>query len=141
MSKKLWLAIELLDRRMRTGFRHVFQPPSKARLYEHYDKTDSASESAPLPFPYRLRPGQKQPPLTMQPNLNILLYVAAPDDRRNKVKIEVNRPTLCGSRPPPESCRSIPFSTVRERLPALAPFVQYLKPDVLEEPSESCVID
>lgn len=80
--------------------------------------------------------------LAMQPNLNIPLYVAAPDERREKVKIEVNRPTFSRLSPPlREACRFISFSTLRERLPEIAPFVQYLKPDVLEELSESCVID
>ncbi len=80
--------------------------------------------------------------LAMQPNLNIPLYVAAPDQRRDKVMVEVNRPTFSRLSPPlSDACRYISFSTLRERLPALAPFVQYLKPDVLEELSESCEID
>ena len=32
--------------------------------------------------------------ITMQPNLNIPLYLVAPDERRNKVMTEVNRPTF-----------------------------------------------
>ncbi len=80
--------------------------------------------------------------LAMQPNLNIPLYVVAPDERRGKVKVEVNRPTFNRLSPPlSEACRFISFSTLRERLPALAPIVQYLKPDVLKDLSESCVID
>ena len=80
--------------------------------------------------------------LAMQPNLNIPLYVVAPDERRDKVKIEVNRPTFNRLSPPlSEACRFISFSTLRERLPALAPIVQYLKPDVLEDLSEPCDIE
>ncbi len=56
--------------------------------------------------------------------------------------MEVNRPTFNRLSPPlSEACRFISFSTLRERLPALAPIVQYLKPDVLKDLSESCVID
>ena len=80
--------------------------------------------------------------LAMQPNLNIPLYVVAPDERRDKVKVEVNRPTFNRLSPPlSEACRFISFSTLRERLPTLAPIVQYLKPDVLEDLSEVCVLD
>ena len=32
--------------------------------------------------------------ITMQPNLNIPLYIVAPDERRDKVIAEVNRPTF-----------------------------------------------
>lgn len=80
--------------------------------------------------------------LAMQPNLNIPLYVVAPDERRDKVKVEVNRPTFNRLSPPlSEACRFISFDTLRERLPELARYVHYLKPDVLEELSEPCVVD
>lgn len=79
--------------------------------------------------------------LAMQPNLNIPLYVVAPDERRDKVLVEVNRPTFSRLSPPlRDACRFISFTTLRERLPELAPYVQYLKPNVLEELSESCEI-
>jgi hypothetical protein len=80
--------------------------------------------------------------LAMQPNLNIPLHVVAPDERRNKVVVEVNRPTFSRLTPPlKDACRFISFSTLRERLPTFAPIVQYLKPNVLEELSESCDIE
>jgi hypothetical protein len=80
--------------------------------------------------------------LAMQPNLNIPLYVVAPEERRDKVIIEVNRPTFSRLTPPlKEACRFISFSTLRQRLPELAPYVQYLKPNVLDELSESCEIE
>lgn len=80
--------------------------------------------------------------LAMQPNLNIPLYVVAPDERRDKVMVEVNRPTFSRLTPPlKDACRFISFTTLRQRLPMYAPIVQYLKPDVLEELSESCDIE
>jgi hypothetical protein len=80
--------------------------------------------------------------VAMQPNLNIPLYLVAPDERREKVFIEVNRPTFSHLSPPlAEICRFIPFSTLRERLRQVAPFVRYLRPDFLEEIAESCVIE
>lgn len=80
--------------------------------------------------------------LAMQPNINIPLFVAAPDERRDKVMVEVNRPTFSRLSPPlKDACRFISFSTLCERLPELAPYVQYLKPNVLQELSESCDIE
>jgi hypothetical protein len=80
--------------------------------------------------------------LAMQPNLNIPLYVVAPEERRAKVIAEVNRPTFSRLQPPlRDACRYISFDTLRERLPELERFVQYLKPDVLRELSESCAED
>lgn len=77
--------------------------------------------------------------LAMQPNLNIPLYVVAPEERRAKVLAEVNRPTFSRLTPPlKDACRYISFDTLRERLPELERLAQYLKPNVLEELSESC---
>lgn len=77
--------------------------------------------------------------LAMQPNLNIPLYVVAPEERRAKVLAEVNRPTFSRLQPPlKDACRYISFTTLRQRLPELERLAQYLKPDVLKELSESC---
>jgi hypothetical protein len=40
-----------------------------------------------------------------------------------------------------EVCRYIAFSALRERLSQVASFVRYLKPDFLDDPSESCEIE
>lgn len=80
--------------------------------------------------------------IAMQPNLNIPLYLVAPDDRRQKVIDEINRPTFSRLSPPlSEVCRFIPFSGLRERLKKAEPFIRYMKPDFLEELSESCEIE
>src|SRR5262245_28993583 len=80
--------------------------------------------------------------IAMQPNLNIPLYLVAPDERREKVLVEVNRPTFSRFSPPlAEMCRYIAFSALRERLNQVAPFVRYLKPDFLDDLSESCEIE
>ena len=80
--------------------------------------------------------------IAMQPNLNIPLYLVAPDERREKVLIEVNRPTFLRVSPPfAEVCRYIAFSALRERLSQVAAFVRDLKPDVLDDFSESCEIE
>jgi predicted RNA-binding protein len=77
--------------------------------------------------------------ISMQPNLNIPLYLVAPDDRRNKVFEEVNRPTFSRMQPPlAEVCRYIAFETLRERLEAASGFIRYLRPEFLEELAEDC---
>ena len=80
--------------------------------------------------------------VAMQPNLNIPLFLVAPEERREKVFAEVNRPTF--SRLDPrlaEICRSISFDALRERLAQVKDFVRYLKPDFLEDLSEACELD
>lgn len=80
--------------------------------------------------------------VAMQPNLNIPLFLVAPEDRREKVFAEVNRPTF--SRLDPrlaEICRFISFDELRQRLAQVKDFVQYLKPDFLDELSEACELE
>jgi hypothetical protein len=80
--------------------------------------------------------------IAMQPNLNIPLYLVAPDVRRQKVIDEVNRPVFSRLSPPlSEVCRFISFSDFRSRLKEAAPLIRYLKPEFLEELSESCEIE
>lgn len=77
--------------------------------------------------------------VSMQPNLSIPLYLVAPEDRRNKVFEEVNRPTFSRLLPPlVDVCRYIAFETLKERLAAAGDFIKYLKPEFLEELSEEC---
>ena len=80
--------------------------------------------------------------VAMQPNLNIPLFLVAPEERREKVFTKVNRPTF--SRLDPrlaEICRYISFDALRERLAQVKDFVRYLKPDFLEDLSEACELD
>ena len=80
--------------------------------------------------------------IAMQPNLNIPLYLVAPDDRRQKVFDEVYRPTFRRLSPPLfEVCRFISFSGLRAKLKETNSFVRYLKPEFLDELSESCELE
>lgn len=82
--------------------------------------------------------------IAMQPNLKIPLYIVAPDERRDKVIEEVNRPTFSRLSPPmSEMCRFVSFGSLRDRLSAIGSVVglRYLKPQFLEELSESCEIE
>jgi hypothetical protein len=79
--------------------------------------------------------------LAMQPNISLPLYLVAPDDRRNKVVTEINRPTFRGLTPPlAEVCRFIPFSVLRDRIAQGTSFIPYLRPAFLRELSESCEV-
>ena len=78
----------------------------------------------------------------MQPNLNIPLYLVAPDERRNKVFSEVNRPTFSHlQRPLSEICRFIAFSELKNKVSEIGSLVRFLKPEFLEELSESCSLE
>jgi hypothetical protein len=79
--------------------------------------------------------------LSMQPNLNTPLYLVAPDERRQKVFTEVNRPTFSRLSPPlVDVCRYVAFSTLRDQLAQVRSFIRYLKSQFLDELSEPCVI-
>jgi hypothetical protein len=70
--------------------------------------------------------------IAMQPNINIPLYIVAPDERRDKVKAEITRPTFSRMTPPLRTvCRYVSFSALRERLPA-ENVVRYLSPEFVE---------
>lgn len=80
--------------------------------------------------------------VAMQPNLNIPLFLVAPEERREKVFAEVNRPTFSRLQPRlAEICRYISFEELRQRLSQVRDFVRYLKPDFLEELSEACDLE
>lgn len=80
--------------------------------------------------------------IAMQPNINIPLYLVAPDERREKVMTEVNRPTFCRLRPPvSEICRFISFSGLKDQIKQAATYIKFLKPEFLVELSESCELE
>jgi len=82
--------------------------------------------------------------IAMQPNLNIPLYLVAPDERRDKVFAEVNRPTFSRLTPPMNSiCSYISFSTLRQSMETAkaAGWTAYLKPDFLQALAEPCLPD
>jgi len=80
--------------------------------------------------------------VAMQPNLNIPLNLVAPDDRREKVMTEVNRPTFSKLSPPlSEICRFISFSGLKDQIKQVSSIIRFLKPEFLEELSESCELE
>ena len=80
--------------------------------------------------------------LALQPNLNIPLFLVAPEDRRSKVFSEINRPTFsCLAPPLVDVCRYISFEGLEKQLDQVGALVRYLKPDFLQELSESCELE
>ena len=77
--------------------------------------------------------------LAMQPNLDIKLYIVAPDERREKVKDELNRPTFAMTRRPlPEVCKFLPYSAVRHEVERLGDTARYVRPEIIDHIAESC---
>jgi hypothetical protein len=77
--------------------------------------------------------------VSMQPNLNIPLYLVAPDERREKVFEEINRPTFSRMRTPLNSiCQYLPYSELRGFVDRLGDYVAHLKPDFLDSLAEVC---
>lgn len=75
--------------------------------------------------------------IAMQPNINIPLFIVAPDERREKVRHEITRPTFSALTPPLRTvCSYLSFSALREKLPSeeLAP---YLNPAFIKGLAES----
>lgn len=80
--------------------------------------------------------------IALQPNLNIPLYIVAPDDRREKVISEINRPTFRRLDPAmAEVTRYIAFSTLRERVAQASSFLRFLKPDFIDEIAETVDVE
>jgi hypothetical protein len=80
--------------------------------------------------------------LAQQPNISVPLFIVAPEERREKVIREVNRPTFERMKPPlVDVCRYISFEGFREALAAAQNYISYLKSDWLQSVSESCALD
>jgi hypothetical protein len=80
--------------------------------------------------------------ISMQPNIKINLYIVAPDERRDKVFEEINRPIFAKLKPPlPKICRFIPYSELKKGMDKVKEYVKHLKPEFIEEIAESCEPD
>lgn len=75
--------------------------------------------------------------LTMQPNIDIKLYLAAPDERFTKFKNEVPRPTFASlSKPLHQVCGFLPYSALCGQLEKAHEFLCHLKPDFIDDIAE-----
>jgi hypothetical protein len=77
--------------------------------------------------------------VSMQPNINLKLYLVAPDEKRTRIFDEISRPTFARLRPPlPKICRFIPYSRLIKEVNGLGAKVKYMKPEMIEDLAESC---
>ena len=77
--------------------------------------------------------------LALQPNLNIKLYLVAPDNRRAKVEQEILRPTFTlQERPINEDCGFLAFSTLMEKIEGIRQLgiESSLKPEFVDQMAE-----
>lgn len=77
--------------------------------------------------------------LALQPNLEINLFLVAPDERRDKVEQEILRPTFSlRDKPLVKTCGFIGFSTLVEKVEGIRKLglVKSLKPDFLQSIAE-----
>jgi len=80
--------------------------------------------------------------ISMQPNINISLYIVAPDQRRGRVLEEVLRPTFSKLNPPlSEVCQFILYSSLKTKMDEVADVIGYLKPEFVNEIAEPCFQD
>ncbi len=74
--------------------------------------------------------------LALQPNLNIKLYIVAPDERRDKIEREIMRPTFnLREKPLSEICGFLPISDLTEKIKGIQKLglTSSMKPDFLEQ--------
>jgi hypothetical protein len=80
--------------------------------------------------------------LARQPNISVPLFLVAPEERRDQVVRQVNRPTFESLQQPLVGvCRYVSFERLREELEAAHEYVSFLKFDWLQTVSESCALD
>ena len=77
--------------------------------------------------------------VSMQPNIKINLYIVAPDDRRDRVIAQVNRPTFARLTPPlPRICKFIPYSRLKREIEQVGYRLSFMKPQFIDSIAESC---
>jgi len=80
--------------------------------------------------------------ISMQPNIKINLYVVAPDEKREKVITEINRPTFARLKPPlPKICKFIGYSVLKNETEALGDRIKFMKFEFIDQIAESCQIE
>ncbi len=78
--------------------------------------------------------------LAMQPNIDIPLYIVAPEERRRAVFREIRRPVFSALRPPlARACRYISFERLESELDQLGPRTQHLRASFLDSLAETAM--
>jgi hypothetical protein len=74
--------------------------------------------------------------LALQPNMNIRLHIVAPDERSEKVKLEIRRPVFSLLQPGPlyDRCTYLSYSSI-EQIQAIE-HLQYMNDEIIAEYEE-----
>lgn len=76
--------------------------------------------------------------VSMHPNIHIRLYIVAPDERRNKVFSEINRPAFTHLKPPLNKiCKFIPYRALKTKVAQVHDVLTYLQPEFINDFAES----
>jgi len=77
--------------------------------------------------------------ISMKPNIKINLYIVAPDERREKVFEEINRPTFKKLKPPlPTICKFIPYAEFKKEIQLMGHRIRRVNPEFIDDIAESC---
>ena len=91
------------------------------------------------------RPTEVRPITAIYPgllNIKLDLFMVAPDERREKVFYEINRPIFTRLKPPlPKICRFIPYSELKREVEQIGNRMRYMKQEFISEIAESCEPD
>ncbi len=75
--------------------------------------------------------------ITMQPNVNIDLFIVAPSNRRDKVMRELNRPTFSGYQLRlNERCKFISYKSIRQLKKDTSDYVGFMDVGVIHKIAE-----
>ena len=74
--------------------------------------------------------------LTLQPNINIKLYLVAPEDRKAKVLQELGRPTFARLKLP-TLCKLVTFERLTQETERLGLAASYVRPEFMDSIAES----
>jgi hypothetical protein len=73
--------------------------------------------------------------LTLQPNINIKLYLVAPEDRKAKVVQELGRPTFARLKLP-TLCKLVTFERLTQEIEQLGSRASYVRPEFIDSIAE-----
>ncbi len=76
--------------------------------------------------------------ISLQPNININLYIVAPIEKREKVFNQIIRPTFSHLDPPlPDICSYISYESLLNGIEKIKDIMKYIKPEFIDEIAET----
>jgi hypothetical protein len=75
--------------------------------------------------------------LSMQPDIDIPMYIVSPDEREQKVMREMNRPTFSKATPLVEKCLFLSYSKLEEVFEKYKHDAEFIKPEIIRKYGKS----